>query len=259
MSNSTKEGLQLFLNHILTHTDLPAGEQEALLALTAEEVTYTAHRDVVRPRQEVDHSCLVVDGLAARFDRMRDGKRAATGLYIAGDMCDLSSVVAPVAAWGIEAFTTTSLLLIPHAELRALVSRYSAIALAFWRDTALDASRLAKWVANVGRKDAPARLAHLFCELGLRMEQAGLGKRTEYELPATQAQLGDLMGLTEMHVNRSLGTLRKDEVVTFDRGAVRTEDWERLVARGQFDPIYLFSIREDAHDRAVSRTPLRAV
>lgn len=259
MPDLKTRGLQLFLDHILTHTSLPTAEQEALLALPAREVTYAAHRDIVRPHQQVDHACLVVEGLAARFDRMRDGQRSATGLYIAGDMCDLPSVVAPTAAWGIEAFTTTKLLLVPHADLRALVSRYPAIAIAFWRDTTLDASRLAKWVANVGRKDAPARLAHLFCEVGFRVEQAGLGRKTEYTLPATQAQLGELMGLTEMHVNRSLGALRKDEVVAFDRGLVTIEDWERLVARAQFDPIYLFSHREDAHDREISPTPLRVV
>jgi CRP-like cAMP-binding protein len=259
MSKFAKDGLQLFLDHIRMHTNLAPKEEEALLSLCAEEVTYAAHQDVVRPRQKVNHACLVVEGLAARFDRMRDGRRTSTGLYIPGDMCDLASVVAPVAAWGVEAFTTTKLLLVPHAELRALVGKYPTLALAFWRDTTLESSRLAKWVANVGRKDAPARLAHLFCELGLRMEQADFGKRTEYTLPATQAQLGDLMGLTETHVNRSLGALRMDEVVTFDRGLVIIDDWDRIVARAQFDPIYLFSIREDAHDRDVGKLSLRIV
>lgn len=248
MTSLPQSGLGRFVDHILRHTDLPSAEQQRILSLNGQEITFAAHRDVVRPRQKVEHACLVLEGLAARFDQMRDGRRSLTAFYIAGEMCDLPSIVAPIAVWGIQALTTTRLLLIPHAELRRLATDNPALALAFWRDTTFDASRLAKWAANVGRKDAAARIAHLFCEMGIRMEQAGFGNRTEYALPATQQQLADALGLTKVHLNRTIRMLRGDDVVVFERGLVVVHDWERLASRAEFDPIYLLPVREDSDD-----------
>jgi CRP-like cAMP-binding protein len=92
----------------------------------------------------------VVEGLVGRFDQMKDGRRQISALYIPGDMCDLHSTVMPVAGWGLEAITTTTVLHVPHYDLRNLATEFPNVALAFWRDTTADASVLAKWVGNSG-------------------------------------------------------------------------------------------------------------
>jgi CRP-like cAMP-binding protein len=130
-----------------------------------------------------------------------------------------------------------TLLFIPHAALRRLVLDPS-LAMAFWRDTVTDGSVLAKWAANLGRKQAIPRLAHLFCEMGMRMEQVGLGTRNDYTLPLTQSQMADAVGLTAVHLNRTLKSLR-EEGVTFNRGHVRIASWSSLAALAEFDPAYL--------------------
>jgi CRP-like cAMP-binding protein len=153
--------LKRFLDRLLRRSKLSAEERAAVLNVRSRASQVGAHRDIVSPGNKVDHACLVMEGLVGRFDQMRDGRRQITAFHIPGDMCDLQSVVSPVAGWGLEALTTTTILHIPHGDLRRLAVDHPAVALAFWRDTSADASIFAKWVANVGRRDALSRLAHL--------------------------------------------------------------------------------------------------
>lgn len=98
---------------------------------------------------------------------------------------------------------------------------------------------LSQWVVNVGRRQAVSRLAHLLCEMGLRMENAGLGTRTAFRLQATQTQLGDALGLTPVHVNRTLRTLADAGLVSMTSFEVRVTCWNRLAEIGDFDEGYL--------------------
>lgn len=231
--------LQRFLARLLSRSRLSGEEQQALLSLNCRQAQVPARIDIVSPGETVDSACLIARGLAARFDQMRNGQRQIVAFHIPGDMCDLHSVVAPTAAWGIVALTACAVSYIPHRSLSELAQRYPAIALAFWRDGTADGSILAKWVGNLGRQDARARLAHVLCEMGVRMEQAGLGTRTSYLFGATQDQLADALGLTAVHVNRTLQRLRGEGVVATHSHRVEILDWERLADIAEFDPAYL--------------------
>ena len=239
MTTSNRSALSRFLERLLRRSALTAEECDAILGLRSHAVQAPAHRDVISPGQEVRHSCLVVDGLLARFDQLKDGRRQITAFHIPGDMCDLHSVAAPTPDWGVEAMVTSTLLQVPHEALREAAQLYPAIALAFWRDTVADASVLGKWISNIGRKDARSRLAHLFCEMGLRMEQVGLGVRGCYRLELTQEQLADALGLTSVHVNRTLQTMAAEELATFRAKLVQVRDWDRLAGIAEFDPRFL--------------------
>lgn len=239
MAGSNHAALKRFLERILRRSALSAAEQSAILNVRSHASQAPAHCDIVSPGTEVDHACLVVDGLVGRFDQLADGHRQITAMYIPGDLCDLHSVVLPVPAWGLEALATTTVLHIPHDDLRGVAAAHPAIATAFWREAAADASIMAKWVANIGRKDARARLAYLLCEMGFRMELAGLGSRTEYAFPVTQTQLGDALGLTPVHVNRTVQRLRRERVLGTNKRNIHITDWNRLAALAEFDPHFL--------------------
>jgi CRP-like cAMP-binding protein len=150
-------------------------------------------------------------------------------------MADLPSVVSPKSAWGLASLADTTILRLPHDELRAIAARHPGIAEAFWRDCVADGSIFSEWVVNVGRRDAITRLAHLFCEMGIRRERAGQGDRHAFELQVTQVDLGDATGLTNIHVNRTLKELRTRSIVTARAGIVTVHDWDALVAIGDFD------------------------
>lgn len=229
----------LFLKRLLLRSALTPDEQRAILGLAGDRQRYRAHSDIVSPGEHVDSACLVSQGLVARFDQMLDGNRQITSFYIPGDMCDLHSVVVPRASWSITVLSQATVIHIPHRRLRELCLDYPAIALAFWRDGTADASLFAKWVGNLGRKDAKARIAHILCEMGMRMEAAGLGSRTAYDLPATQQQLADAAGLTPVHVNRTLQDIRAQGLLSFVNGRVEVRSWERLAEVAEFDPGYL--------------------
>jgi len=200
---------------------------------------YTQNFDIVSLGQVTDQACLVVDGLVGRFGQISEGHRQITALHIPGDMCDLHSVVSPKVEWALQALSAATIMRIPHREIKALTSRYPTIAEALWRDCVVDASILSQWVVNTGRRDAKMRLAHLACEMGVRMESAGLGTRSGYSLPMTQAQLADALGLTPVHVNRMVAALKSDAVVTFAGRTVVVQDWQRLTELADFDPGYL--------------------
>ena len=204
--------MEIFLRRLLLRSCLTKAEQEAILALPGEEVCTGAHRDIVRPGQVTDFSCLVVNGLVGRFDQLANGHRQITALHIIGDFCDLHSLAVPESGWGLESLTDTTIRMVPHEALGELVESSPAFAMAFWRDTVVDSSILAKWNSALGRRSAKARLAHLLCEMGMRFEQAGLGEHHDFDFPITQAQLADVLGVTAVHLNRTMQALRLDEL-----------------------------------------------
>lgn len=235
----SRSPLALFLKRVLLRSALTAEEQAAILQLTGESQRFAAHRDVVSPGECVRQACLVAEGIVGRFDQMVDGQRQTTSYYIPGDMCDLHSVVAPRASWSITAVSPSIVMRISHVQLTELCIRYPAITMAFWRDQTVDSSVFAKWVGNLGRKSAKARIAHLICEMGVRIEAAGLGSKTSFDLNVTQVQLADAAGITSVHANRTLQELRGEGLLIFGSGHVEVPDWEMLAEVAEFDPAYL--------------------
>lgn len=235
MTPPQKSALQRFVDRLASRSILTVEEESAVLGLKGHEKQVASHVDFVRFGERVDHSCLVVEGLVGRFGSNRDGARQITCLHIPGDMADLPSVVSPRSAWGLTALTGTTILRLPHADVRRIAAKHTGVAEAFWRDCVADGSIFSEWVVNVGRRDALTRLAHLFCEMAVRYERAGQGDRRSFRLPATQSDLGDATGLTSVHVNRTLKELRLRSILTVQAGKVTVHDWDRLVATGDFD------------------------
>lgn len=237
--NSDIVALKPFLNRLLSRSMLNQEERQAVLGMDGKLMPVAAHIDFVRLGQQVDQSCLIVEGLVGRFGQKRDGVRQITCLYIPGDMADLPSVVSPKSAWGLVALTKTMILRVPHAELRRIAAKHPAIAESFWRDCVADGSIFSEWVVNVGRRDATARLSHLLCKMAIRCEAAGRGDRHSYSLPITQADLGDATGLTNVHVNRTLRDLRIGSIVTVRSSKVIIHNWDGLVRTGGFDDAFM--------------------
>lgn len=231
--------MQPFLNRLLDRSELSVGEQQAILDLRGLPSQARANIDIVSPGQTTTHSCLVIDGVIGRFGQLTDGRRQITAFHVAGDMCDLHSVMCSKVGWSIQALTPTTMLKVSHHDLRALARAHPAIGEAFWRDCVVDASILSQWVVNVGRRDAKTRLAHILCEMGVRLEQAGLGARTQFQLNITQSQLADALGLTAVHVNRVLQYLRSEKFISTQHREMRILDWHRLSKLGDFDDGYL--------------------
>lgn len=237
--------LQPFLNRLLKRSKLSFEEQEAILNLKGHATQARAHIDIVSPGELTTHSCLVLDGMVGKFGQLLDGRRQITAFHVAGDMCDLHSVMVAKVGWSMQALTTTTMLKISHQDLLGLARTYPAIGEAFWRGCVVDASILSQWVVNVGRRDAHMRLAHLLCEMGVRLEQAGLGTRTRFELHVTQSQLADALGLTPVHLNRVMQTLRQEGLIATQHREIQIACWDHLARVGDFDEGYLETVADD--------------
>lgn len=230
--------LRRFLTRLTSRSVMSPIEQEAILGLSVSARKYRTNHDIVSPKTTVEHACLIAEGIAARYDQSARGQRQITALYLPGDMGDLHSVVSPKAAWGIVALMPVEVLEVPHRELMSIAMRHPTVGMAFWRDGTADASILAKWAANA-RRSARSRLAHLMCEIGLRSEMAKLGTRTAFHFPVSQHQLADIVGLTAVHVNRTLQALRSDGLIRSHQGTVFVDDLEGLRKVADFDDSYL--------------------
>jgi CRP-like cAMP-binding protein len=235
MNELQTAALQMFVNRLTSRSVLTDEEVEALLGLNGNFAEVAPRLDFVRYGESVDHACLIVKGLAGRYGQHANGTRQITCLHIPGDMADLPSVVSPKSGWGLSALTATTLLRIPHADLRRVAAKHPGIAEAFWRDCVADGSIFSEWVVNVGRRDAISRVAHVFCQMALRYERLGQGNRHGFRLPMTQTDLADATGLTSVHVNRTLRLLRVRSIVDLRAGTVTVHDWDKMVTTGDFD------------------------
>jgi len=227
-----------WLRRLQLRTKLSGEEIAALSDLPYEMRTHDANRDFVRLGQRVTHACIIVSGLAGRFDQTASGARQITALHIPGDACDLHSVPVPKASNALQALARTEVAHIPHEPLRALVADFPNIAMAFWRDCVVDAAILSKWSLNLGRASARQRIAHLLCEMSLRYGAIGRDNNS-FDFPATQIHMGDATGLTNVHVNRVVRELGEDSLARVRGGRVDILDFAALAKQGDFNGAYL--------------------
>lgn len=228
-----------FLRKLEARASFSAEERAAILELPFTPRQITANRDFVQRGEQVTHSCFVLEGMVGTFGQSRNGARQITSVFMNGDMIDLQTVVLPEAMSAFQALTTTTILQIPHSALRKAGHRFPNLAEAFWRECVIDASIINEWVVNVGRRDARSSMAHLFCELACRSGTATPENGHRFAFPVTQNHLSDMLGLTPVHVNRTLKGLREDRLLELSGRMVEILNWDRLAQVGDFDPTYL--------------------
>jgi CRP-like cAMP-binding protein len=196
-------------------------------------------QDIVREGDRPAECCLLLEGFVCRYKFTAEGKRQIFSFHIAGDIPDVQSLHLKVMDHHLGTLTACRLAFIPHASLNHLMRSCPRVADVFWRDTLIDAAVFREWMIGIGRRSAYTRIAHLLCEVLMRMRAVGLANGHECELPITQTELGDALGLSTVHVNRSLQELRGDGLITLNSGVLSVLDWEGLNKAGEFDPTYL--------------------
>jgi CRP-like cAMP-binding protein len=198
-----------------------------------------AGQDIVREGDRPPECGLILDGFACRYKLLSAGRRQIMSFHIAGDICDLHSFLLEEMDHSIGAVTTCTLGVIPHQTLHTITERHPHLTRLLWRSTLIDAAAFREWMAGIGRKSALGRVAHLLCEILVRLEAVGLAQDGVCELPMTQTDIGDALGLTNVHVNRVLQQLRGKEIITSRQTTLVVNDWGRLKQAAEFVPNYL--------------------
>lgn len=226
-------------------------DRAAVLGLPHKICRLAPHDFIVHEGDEPSFSCVLLSGFAVRHKIAGNGGRQILSLHMVGDLVDLQNSLLDVADHNVQAIGWVEAAYIPVAAITALVADHPAVGRAMWRETLVEGSIFREWILNIGRRDARTRTAHFLCEMALRLRAAGLSPRDHFELPVTQEHLGDILGLTAVHVNRTLQTLNLDGIVERRIRSVAIHDWDRLAATGDFDPTYLHLHGADPRDASM--------
>ena len=219
--------------------DISEDDIQEINALPITVKEYAAERAVVSDGDRATECCLIVEGFCVRSKTIADGKRQILSIHIAGEIPDLMSLFLHVMDHDLSTMTPSTLGFINHEALRKLHHRRPNVAEIFWRDTLIDAAMFREWIVNVGQRPAPARLAHVLAELRERLKVIGRVSGSDFEMPLTQEQIGEALGITSVHANRVIKQLRQDEIVDVQRGRVSVLNEARFWQLADFDSRYL--------------------
>jgi len=225
----------------LRSRDVLTEEEERVLRDSVSEIRdLPAGRTIVRAGTTLSDSTLLVQGIMARYKDLADGQRQIMELHVAGDFVDLHGFLLKRLEHHVGSLTPVKFALVPHDRLRRITEDHPHLARLLWFSTLIDASIHREHILSVGRRTALARIAHLICELYVRLQVVDLAGESRFHLPLTQGDIADVTGLTSVHVNRMLRSLRDDGLLTFRGGEVIIHDWDRLQQVAEFRPAYLY-------------------
>jgi len=228
------------LKKLRKRTEISPEEERVLRSLIVESRRIPADRILIRAGEELTNSVFLLDGWMARSKDMATGERQVTELHITGDFPDLHGFTLKRLDHDIVTLSECTIGLVPHERLLEVTRDYPHLTRVFWFSTNVDAAITRELALSLGQRSAIARMAHLFCELYVRLDVVGRTKGNRYEFPLTQRELSECLGLTVVHVNRTLQELRRKGLVEFENRHLTILDRLGLEGIAEFDPNYLY-------------------
>lgn len=198
-----------------------------------------SRKNIIAEGDEPNVVNVVLQGWACRYKMLPDGRRQIISLLLPGDMCDPHVYLLPVMDQSLGTLTAVVLAKVSSATIQALTERSPTLAEALNWEMLVSAEIQREWTVSLGRRTALERLAHLLCELSVRMQATGLRNGSDCEFPLTQTDLADAMGLSTVHVNRTMQELKASGAVEVRSKRLVIHDRERLEELAMFDPGYL--------------------
>ncbi len=232
--------IEAHLRKLRRRHPISAEEEAFIRGLVGEVRDVAANATIVRRGDPLRTSVLLLDGWVARQKVLPDGEAQISELHFAGDFVDLHGFTLKRLDHDLVALTSCRIGLVPHERLADMVARFPHLTQLYWFSTNLDAAVYREWTVSLGRRDALARTAHLFCELLVRHRVAGLTESDSIPFPLTQERLSQCLGMTPVHCNRVLQELRSRGAITLEGRRLTIDDLALLEDIAEFDPDYLF-------------------
>lgn len=218
---------------------LEPADRDALVRECGDVRAVRAGTPLLREGAKTDVLHVLLDGWAARYTVMADGSRFISALALPGDVCDLDALRFDQLNYGVTMLSAGTVIVLPRKRVDELLTSHPAIARALWSLALAENTILTTWTASIARRSAQGRLAHLLCELLLRLQVVGKATGNSYDFPMTQEHLADALGLTPVHINRTLQSLRSTGAITLQNRRVTICNWEALRGLCNFNPRYL--------------------
>ena len=232
--------IERHLMKLRARDEISAEEEQAIRGAVLECRNLPADHTFIRAGEELTCSTLLLDGYLCRVKDLSQGQRQITELHVPGDFADLHSFTLKRLEHDIKTLTPCRVALVPHQRLRAITEQHPHLTRVYWFMTNLDASIHREWVLSLGQRRAQARMAHLFCELHARLSLVGLTEEGCFAFDLTQDELSQCLGITAVHVNRTLKDLRATGLLDFRGGRVTLKDVAAVQKLADFDPGYLY-------------------
>ncbi|WP_336492450.1 Crp/Fnr family transcriptional regulator [Methylobacterium nigriterrae] len=232
----------------LEHGARLADEDRATLrTLSADIRQVEGQQDLIHEGDRPENVHLVMSGFACRYKVLVNGKRQILAFLIPGDFCDPHVTILGAMDHSICTLSPCTIVEISRETIADLTMNHPRITRALRWATLVDEGILREWLTGMGQRSSESQTAHLFCELLLRLQTVCLATPNSYRLPVTQIDLADALGVSAVHVNRTLQQLRADGLITLKRSVLTIVDVDRLEAFAGFNSNYLHRVgRTDA-------------
>ncbi len=228
-----------FVAKLRSRQALSAEDEQRLRDAGWTQRRFARHEVIVPAGEPLDQVHLLLSGFAARAQEDSSGNRQIVGIAIAGDLADIHGAIIGRLEQELVALSPCEVATLPHQAVHALTAESAAIQKVFWLQAAIDHSIQSAWIQALGAKRGTAKLAHVFCEMQLRLGLVGIATQMGFPMPLSQQELADYAGMTHVHLNRCLKELREAKLLTFAQGWAKVLDWERLKDMARFDESYL--------------------
>jgi len=232
--------ISVHLKKLRRRIELSPDEERAIREVVSETRKVPADRLLVRAGQELNSSLLLLDGWLARCKDLPSGERQVTELHVAGDFADLHGFTLKRLDHDVTTLSECIVAVVPHDRFKELTERHPRLGRVYWMFTNVDAAITRELSLSLGQRSAMSRMAHLFCELHARLDVVGRARADGFELPLTQRELAECLGLTVVHANRTIQELRRRALVELENRQLTIVDRRGLVGLAEFDPAYLY-------------------
>ena len=248
---------EALVRHLSSIGELSADDAVALSRIKGEVRALPKGKDILSSGDVPKFSVVVLKGYLCRHSWKNDGTRQIHSFYIPTDGPSLETLHIDYLDNNLGAVVQSTVGIIPHAEMFCLMDERPKVRSLIWRETLIQAAVFREWLTRNSTLPAHSAMAHLFCEMFVRAESAGQVIANSCEMPTTQETLGHALGLTAVHVNRTLQLLRDTGLVELKNGRLYVHDYDRLAEIGEFDPQYLhLRNRKSAARRHYTAAPL---
>lgn len=237
-------GLSYLINALAGRDRLTDLDSALIVNLPHRRRVFPKGSQLVIEHSRPGESCLIIGGLAAREVYLSDGSRQISALHVPGDFVDLHAFLLKLMDHSVVAITECEAVFVSHSDLLRVCEASSHLTRLFWLSTVIDGAIQRAWIASMGRRSPAAHISHLICEMYLRLRVVGLVENDAFDLPIAQYDLADMMGLSVVHVSRTLKDLRQTNTFTWESGKVHMRDFSSLAKAADFDPTYLNLIQE---------------
>jgi CRP-like cAMP-binding protein len=195
---------------------------------------------IVHAGEELNSCVLLLEGWLARTKDLAGGERQVTELHVAGDFADLPGFTLKRLDHDVTTMSDCRIAVVPHERIRDMIDQHPRLGRVYWLMTNIDGAIQRELALSLGQRSAISRMAHLFCELYVRLSVVGRTREDGYEFPLTQREIAECLGLTVVHANRTLQELRRRGLVELENRHLTIRDRRGLEGLAEFDSGYLF-------------------